>query len=205
MLTDQSINESAEPHLGRRQQADQRREQLLEAALELFAERGWAGSRISDLAARLGVAHGLVYHYFPSKQALLQAVIEHYSFLPELRRLVTVAGQGSALEVLSEVVRRFDALLTRRGELVHLLMHSAAVVPEVAAARRELGSEGIRLVAGYLRARVAAGELRPHNTQAAARMIMSPVIMAHVAGHPLDGWIDDLVPQLLDGLRPETE
>jgi AcrR family transcriptional regulator len=205
MLTDCSINESAEPVSGRRRRADQRREQFLNAALELYAEHGCTGMTVRLLAERLGVAHGLVYHYFPSKQALLHAVVEHFSFLPELRRLLAVSGEVPAAQVLSQVVVRFDALLTRRGDLMFLLMQPASAVPEAAVARYNLATEGMGLLTAYLAARVAAGELRPHNLETTARLIMGPVVMAHVMGHSCAGWLDDLVPQILGSLWAETE
>jgi AcrR family transcriptional regulator len=49
---------------------DERREQILKAALKVFANRGFVGAKISDIAAEASLSHGLVYHYFESKEAL---------------------------------------------------------------------------------------------------------------------------------------
>jgi TetR/AcrR family fatty acid metabolism transcriptional regulator len=56
---------------------DQRKKQILKAAVEVFAERGYHGCRISDVADRAGVAYGLVYHYFGNKEALLDTIFQH--------------------------------------------------------------------------------------------------------------------------------
>lgn len=56
--------------------AADRRKQILAAAVEVFAERGFHRTRVSDIAKRAGVAYGLIYHYFESKDAVLNAVFE---------------------------------------------------------------------------------------------------------------------------------
>ena len=55
---------------------DDRRKQILKAAVKVFAERGYHGCRISDVAEEAGVAYGLVYHYFGNKDALLASVFD---------------------------------------------------------------------------------------------------------------------------------
>ncbi|MEN0062298.1 MAG: helix-turn-helix domain-containing protein [Myxococcota bacterium] len=67
----------------------QTRSQLLDAALELFAERGFSGTSMAALASRAGVSKGLAYHYFPSKQALVEAVVQ--------QRIEVVASAMAAL------------------------------------------------------------------------------------------------------------
>ena len=54
--------------------ADDKRRRILEAAVRVFAERGYETSRVADVAREAGVAYGLVYHYFGSKEAVLDAV-----------------------------------------------------------------------------------------------------------------------------------
>lgn len=184
----------------RRRAADDRREQLLAVALELFAAHGWAQTTMKDLAGAAGVATGLVYHYFASKEALLLAVVERYSFLPELRALVAVSSEQPARRVLLEVVRRFDALLSQRAALMRLLLHESAVAPEVAETRRRVMGTGLGLLTQYLEARVAAGELRPHRCEVTARALMAPVLLAHLGGVSATEWLPDLVGQVLDGI-----
>jgi AcrR family transcriptional regulator len=54
---------------------DERREQILSAALRCFATRGYAATKISDIVARAGMSHGLVYHYFKSKEEIFYALL----------------------------------------------------------------------------------------------------------------------------------
>lgn len=55
---------------------DERREQILSAALKAFAAKGFAATKISDIVARAGMSHGLVYHYFASKEEIFYALLK---------------------------------------------------------------------------------------------------------------------------------
>jgi AcrR family transcriptional regulator len=71
---------------------DERREQILSGALRVFARKGYAAAKISDIVAKSGVSHGLVYHYFDSKEDI---------FLELLKR---------AIETSSETLGMVDVL-----------------------------------------------------------------------------------------------
>ena len=64
---------------------DERREQILSAALKVFATKGFAASKISDIVARGGMSHGLVYHYFRSKEEI---------FFELLKQAMTTSSQS---------------------------------------------------------------------------------------------------------------
>lgn len=55
---------------------DERREQILSAAVQVFARRGLTGTKISDIAQAAGLSHGLVYHYFDSKDEIFTVLVE---------------------------------------------------------------------------------------------------------------------------------
>ncbi len=55
---------------------DERREQILSAALRVFAKRGFAATKISDIVARAGMSHGLIYHYFNSKEEIFYELLK---------------------------------------------------------------------------------------------------------------------------------
>jgi AcrR family transcriptional regulator len=54
---------------------DQRRTEILEAALKVFAHRGLAGTKVGDIAATAGLSHGLLYHYFRSKEEIFTELV----------------------------------------------------------------------------------------------------------------------------------
>ncbi|MFZ9888215.1 MAG: TetR/AcrR family transcriptional regulator [Myxococcota bacterium] len=84
---------------------DERRKQILQAAVEVFAERGYHGCRISDVADRAGVAYGLVYHYFGNKESLLAQIFKSNwnVFAKALEELAE--QETSTVERVRQVVR----------------------------------------------------------------------------------------------------
>src|SRR5215212_2570928 len=64
------------PPTARQLQAAARREQILETALGLFAERGFDGTSTRQIATEAGIAEGLIFHYFPTKASLLTAILQ---------------------------------------------------------------------------------------------------------------------------------
>jgi AcrR family transcriptional regulator len=89
-------------------QADRRR-QILEAAVKVFAQKGFHAARVGDVAKEAGVAYGLVYHYFDSKEELLEAIFRG-TWADMLARVQEVEASGASAE---EAVRQVTALLLR--------------------------------------------------------------------------------------------
>jgi TetR/AcrR family fatty acid metabolism transcriptional regulator len=89
-------------------QADRRR-QILEAAVKVFARKGFHASRVGDIAEEAGIAYGLVYHYFKSKEDLLETIFRT-TWTEMLARVREVEDAGVPA---SEAVRQVTALLLR--------------------------------------------------------------------------------------------
>jgi AcrR family transcriptional regulator len=185
----------------RKQQADSRREALLGVALHLFATRGFKATTIADISAATGTAHGLVYHYFRSKDELLEAILERYSFLPQLRSLLVVSSDRPAAEVLTEVAVGFSQLIDERPELLRLVVTESQTNPVVADALARVTEEGLNMLTAYLRSRIAAGELRVHDSTVPARALFWAIITKHLGPSGADGFETDLVAVLLNGIR----
>ncbi|CAN7570822.1 helix-turn-helix domain containing protein [Devosia sp. LjRoot16] len=64
-----------------RRRAEARPDEVLDAALELFIEKGFASTRVEDIAKRAGLSKGTVYLYFPSKEALLEGLVRRVARL----------------------------------------------------------------------------------------------------------------------------
>lgn len=185
----------------RARQADRRREDLLAAGLRLFAERGFRATTIADLAAATGTAHGLVYHYFRSKNELLTAILERYSFLPRLRQVLAVSPDRPAPEVLTDIAVGFSRMLDERSDLLHLVVAESGSNPAVARSLSRVTDEALELLTVYLDARIAAGELRAHDPTVPARALFWAIITKHLGPTRDDGFETDLVAVLLDGIR----
>jgi AcrR family transcriptional regulator len=185
----------------RSRQANQRRSELIDAALRLFAERGFRATTIADIATATGTAHGLVYHYFGSKDELLEAILQRHTFLPRLRALLAVSPDRPASEVLTEIAIGLSAMLGDRPEILRLVVAEAPTNPIVAGALAHVTDEGLSLLTEYLRARMAAGELRAHDPSVPARALFWAIITKHLGQADADGFETDLVAVLLDGIR----
>ena len=84
-------------------EATDRRRELVEAAVRVFARKGFHGSRVGDIAEEAGVAHGLLYHYFRSKDEVLETI-----FRDAWQRLTIETDRIEASEIaLREQLRRF--------------------------------------------------------------------------------------------------
>jgi AcrR family transcriptional regulator len=88
---------------------EERRKQILDAAVRVFARSGYHGSRVGDIAQEAGVAHGLLYHYFASKEEVLQTVFrENWGELIERFRAVEAADEPAheKLEGIAKILLR---------------------------------------------------------------------------------------------------
>lgn len=170
----------------RREQAEWRREQLLDAALRVFAGKGVAGASVKDIATAAGVTPGLLYHYFPSKEAVVVALLRERGFIPQLRALLDGAGRHPAVQVLPRLLAQFDRVLGENADLVTVFFTAGSTDPTAGAALRSFVAEGQDLLAGYLRDRVEAGELRPHDAGVVGAALFAAVAVGRRTGTAVD-------------------
>jgi AcrR family transcriptional regulator len=185
------------PEPRRRLPAEARMPQILAAALAEFAERGFAGARMGAIATRAGIAKALIYHYFPSKAELFEAVVRDSTrpvFEDAERRLQ--GFQGSATQLLSDLLAVAYARIRdgrRERVLFRLIIAEAERVPDLAEFyRREIMERTLRITRAVLAAGVASGELRPEvaDMPGLAEVLVGPVIAAGV----WDGILGDAAP-----------
>ena len=108
-----------------------RRAELLEAAVRVFAAKGFHASRVGDIANEAGVAHGLLYHYFRSKEEVLETIFrETWSILVRETERIEVSGVP-----FREQLRRFARIYLGSWlvtpELVRVLVREVGRSPEV--------------------------------------------------------------------------
>jgi AcrR family transcriptional regulator len=202
------------PPTVRQRMAAARREQILETALKLFAERGFDATSTRQIAKEAGIAEGLIFHYFPTKASLLTAILEdrlegRRAFRTRLRPLLEDAGGKPAPVVLGAVASGWLATLRRDEEIIVVLFTAAQTNPEVRAAWQGLIREGTELLTGYLASRVEAGELRKDlPLETAATMFVSSLVIFFLARRQLpdrewreqsDAYARELISVWLDG------
>ena len=105
---------------------EQRREEILDAAVKLFAQHGYPETDVQVLADNLGIGKGTVYRYFPSKQELFLAAVDR--ILRQLRAWIDerVLHIEEPLERITQAIRAFLGFFTEHPELVELVMQERA-------------------------------------------------------------------------------
>jgi AcrR family transcriptional regulator len=137
----------------------ERQRQILEAAVRVFARNGYHTSRVADVAAEAGVAHGLVYHYFSSKEALLEAVFrETWEGLLEALRRVEASGEP-AREQLRQTAAIVLRTWRRDPDLIRVLVREVARSPQLQAQADDVG-EVLGVIERIVARGQEAGELR---------------------------------------------
>jgi AcrR family transcriptional regulator len=103
------------PETSRR--SETRREDLLLAAVRVFAEKGYHACRVSDIAAEAGVSHGLVYHYFASKDEVLETIFRE--------------NWGVVAQAIDEISRTGESAGDQLRKIAAVTLHAWARGPEV--------------------------------------------------------------------------
>lgn len=102
---------------------EQRRAQILDAAIRVFAQHGYHGCRISDIAAEAGIAYGLVYHYFQNKEAVLLSIFEEkWAVFLEVLNTLAESPEMSLQEKLAGIVRFMSALYHQNQDLAEVIL-----------------------------------------------------------------------------------
>ena len=156
-------NEGRSPILvGSGESEPEKRRAILHAAVKVFADKGYHGCRIADVAKQAGVAYGLVYHYFQNKEELLESVFaEQWTiFITALRAISD--GPGSAAEQLAGVCRFAVDVFRTAPAAVRVLLLEVARTPNAfrAGSTRQTFEEAIRIVAGIVGRGIERGEIR---------------------------------------------
>lgn len=176
----------------RQQQAEARREHILESAVMLFARHGFDGTSTKQIAKAAGISEGLIFHYFPTKSDLLSAILEsQHGFTNDLRKLLRGSEDRPAAEVLPQLAALWFEKLRQEKAITLILFGTAQTDPKVGEAFKQIIDNGVALLADYLRKRVDVGELRPDlSTETGALMFFSSIIIHFVRYRDLayDDW-----------------
>ncbi len=193
-----------------RRRKEARPAEILSAALASFAERGFAATRLDDVAARAGVTKGTLYLYFRSKEDLFKAVVRQ-ELVPNIERAEAMIADSTApsLALLEQLVRLFSGIMqSPLSAIPKLVLTEAGNFPDLARFYlEEVVNRGKTLIRGLLERGIRAGELRPIDTESAVMCVIAPLLLGALwrhsferhAGVPLD--IDALCRTHLDLLR----
>ena len=176
------------PHKRERRKQD-RPGELLEAALDLFVEKGFAATRVEEVAMRAGVSKGTLFLYFPSKEDLFKAVVRENVVGPVTQGAVEVAQfQGSTGELLEWMMLqwwlRYGA--TKASGISKLVMSEASNFPDLALFfRNEVIEPAHALVRNALQRGMDLGEFRPMNIDLTLHSVMAPLLFLVMWKHSM--------------------
>lgn len=209
--------DSPEPKFRRR--AEDRPDEVLDAALGLFVENGYAHTSVAQIARAAGISKGAVYLYFPSKQAILEGLVRR-AVTPVAVRVVARAdlAGGDMRATLTTVLKGIAEALSdpQTFAVPKIVIREAVVAPEIAEMyRRAVFDTVLPAATGVLEAAIASGQVRKVDPEMTIRSVMGPVVV-HVMlsevfgirpddGLALDRLVDNHLDILLNGLfTPEV-
>jgi AcrR family transcriptional regulator len=209
--------DTSTPRWRRRKQA--RPQEILDAALACFAERGFAASRMDDIAERAGVTKGTIYLYFENKDAVFKALVRESIGAQLATVLENVrAYEGPSRELLRLILTVLGqfARTSDRVVLPKILIAEAGNFPELARFyREEIIDKGLSVMSGAIARGIERGEFRNVNPQHAARLCIAPILLAifwrttfaQFDAKPYDyqGFVETHLDVLLRGLAADGE
>ncbi len=198
--------------------AENRRAQILAEAVRVFAEKGYHGTNIADIAQRLGLGHGTFYRYFKSKLDIFDAVVD--GIVAAITRLVVdeAATDAATLEEyraqLGRIGRRFFAIFEANERLARLVFYEGiAVDAGVGAKVRGVMEAFAGYTAAYLENGKRKGFLRADvDSEVTARAINAMIFesVEHIARsddpqREGERWQRAIIGLMLDGMRARAE
>lgn len=189
----------AKPRWERRK--DARPQELLAAALAQFVERGFAATRLEDVARRAGVSKGTLYLYFENKEELFKAVVrEHIVHAIGAAEQTVAEFEGHSAELLRAILMRWwDQIgATELAGITKLMMAEANNFPDLAQFyNEEVIARGNRLISSVLVRGVARGEFRPLDPDVMTPVLTAPVLMLMM-------WTHSFLPCDMPALDPQA-
>lgn len=200
----------------RRRKAE-RPDEIIAAAVEIFADKGFAAARLDDIAARAGVSKGAIYLYFATKDDIFRAVVEQAA-APNLEGLKAMASMAPSF---TELARFFASNLSRvladspLGGVAKMVIAEARNFPELARIWHDrLVAPALGAMTAAIEAGQARGELRPGDARQYAASMVAPLLLGviwretftPIGAEPFDipALAEQHIETLLRGMRLEA-
>ncbi|NEX60646.1 TetR/AcrR family transcriptional regulator [Noviherbaspirillum galbum] len=166
---------------------DARPQELLAAALDLFVEKGYAATRLEDVASRAGVSKGTLYLYFENKEELFKAVVRE-NVVPVLGEAEEIVDnyQGGSVELFREIAMGWWERIgnTKLSGITKLMVAESSNFPEVTRFYHdEVISRGNAMIERMLKRGIQRGEFRDIDVRQAANIVCAPMVMLMLWKH----------------------
>ena len=153
------------------------RDRLLQAAMDVFASKGYHGAVVDDIVAASDTSKGAFYHYFPSKQAIFLALMDVLGDLVEKGVESAIAGEAGALRKVEAALRVvLETAEGHRGLAKILLVEAVGLGPELEQKRLDIHRRFAGLVERHLTQAVAERSIPPQDTRLAAQAWLGTLI-----------------------------
>jgi TetR/AcrR family transcriptional regulator len=177
------------PHAKRERRKDARPGELLDAALELFVEKGFAATRAEEVARLAGVSKGTLFLYFASKEELFKAVVRENISGRFLEWNASFDSfPGSTPDMLRYCMQGWWERIgsTKAAGITKLMMSEARNFPELAAFyEHEVLQPGLELIQRILQRGVDRGEFRPIDMRYGAYTVLAPMLFLAMWRHSM--------------------
>ncbi|MEO8759040.1 MAG: TetR/AcrR family transcriptional regulator [Devosia sp.] len=203
-----------------RRRAEARPDEVLDAALELFIEKGFAATRVEDIASRAGLSKGAVYLYFPSKEAILEGLVKR-AVLPIADNALSIFQNyvGDPRPVISAALKMVAGRLSdpKLAAIPRLLIREMIHFPEFAQMYRQAVLDRVMpVIERLIRNGIEEGYFRAVDPELTLRSIVGPLVLHMMiaeifgimpaGGIEIDRLIDNHLTILFDGLSaPQRE
>ncbi len=145
------------------------RQRILDAAIRVFAHKGYHAARMDDIVAEAQVSKGGVYFHFPGKERLFQAIIEHFAALLETRLTQAIAAeQGGVRRVTAALEAGLTTFVEYRALAKIFLIQAVGLGERFERQRLALNDRFAALIRTYLDQAVAEGDIPPLDTEVTA-------------------------------------
>jgi AcrR family transcriptional regulator len=180
--TASAASAAPKPASNRAERAAERRGAIIEAAMDEFIARGFAATRLDDVAKRAGVAKGTIYLHFKDKESMFEELIRT-AIVPMVTRLWSTPPQpgASVRDMVEGFAKTFieEVATTRRGDLVRLIVAEGPRFPEVADFYyREVVSRGLTGMRALIELGIARGEIQHKNLARFPQIMVAPALIA---------------------------
>ncbi|QHE87324.1 TetR/AcrR family transcriptional regulator [Hydrogenophaga sp. BPS33] len=184
-----SSDHDAAPRQRRARRKEARPGELLDAALQLFVEKGFAATRVEEVAARAGVSKGTLFLYFPSKEELFKAVVRENlaGRFPEWSEELD-QFEGHSAELVRYCLHTWweRVGMTPASGITKLVMSEAGMFPEIAAFyQQEVIEPGHALLRRVLQRGMDRGEMRVLDLDYAVYSLIAPMIFLLMWKHSM--------------------
>ncbi|WP_244607434.1 TetR/AcrR family transcriptional regulator [Bradyrhizobium symbiodeficiens] len=176
-----SVARGEVPASNRATRAQERRAAIVDAAMEEFIARGFAATRLDDIAKRAGVAKGTIYLHFKDKESMFEELVR-IVIVPVVARLTALPPPTGSVRNLIEAFAGNllkEVIGTRRGDLVRLIVAEGPRFPAVADFYyREVVSRGIAAMRALIELGIARGEIREKDLARYPQILVAPAMIA---------------------------